>query len=564
MSGHVSMMNDVLISQMPTSMLRSAMRSIISKDPTARQLLLQHVRERLTESPPRLPSASDLFPSDDGDLTVLETFLSTVRCYFSSHLVVECLPSLIHLVESVKAGSASWTPQSDLERTLETSASDIIQAIQALKESKSRPEGLEGSLLELLQSLDGCNRYCVEHNLSQPYTRAQTQVADALSLLYPSAHINGYAQPPRQTDQFPVDFSAESISTGDQVERILLGGKLSVPRMFNGLWQMSSPAWGSASASKMDEALLGLVRHGLVATDMADHYGDAELVYGSFRNRLPFDVADQVIAATKWCVFAPLTEPVSEQTVLAAVQERVERLGGRVELLQFHWQDYDNKDYLVIIKYLVQLTQTRPDLVSAIGLCNFDAKRTEEVCEYMVHETGEVGIVSNQVQFSLIDSRPIFAMAAVCATYKIHLLTYGSFCGGFLSDKWLNRGAPDGYGEKIPLTPSQRKYLDMIYTWGDWKDFSHLLTTLHDIALVHQVDVANVATRWVLQRPEVGAVIVGTRLGVSSNAEANLQAFTFELSPDEIATIELAALGEGRAKALKLFKEVGDCGQEYR
>lgn len=73
--------------------------------------------------------------------------------------------------------------------------------------------------------------------------------------------------------------------------------------------------------------------------DMADHYGDAELIYGGFRNRLPADVRDTVHAATKWCVFGPVSQPVSTQYVLQAVQERSRRLGGRVELLQFHWHD---------------------------------------------------------------------------------------------------------------------------------------------------------------------------------------------------------------------------------
>lgn len=54
--------------------------------------------------------------------------------------------------------------------------------------------------------------------------------------------------------------------------------------------------------------------------DMADHYGDAELTYGDFRNRLPADVRETVHAATKWCVFGPVSQPVSTQYVLQAVQ----------------------------------------------------------------------------------------------------------------------------------------------------------------------------------------------------------------------------------------------------
>lgn len=72
---------------------------------------------------------------------------------------------------------------------------------------------------------------------------------------------------------------------------------------------------------------------------MADHYGDAELIYGGFRNRLPADMRDEVHAATKWCVFGPIGQPVTTQYVLQAVRERSRRLGGRVQLLQFHWHD---------------------------------------------------------------------------------------------------------------------------------------------------------------------------------------------------------------------------------
>lgn len=46
----------------------------------------------------------------------------------------------------------------------------------------------------------------------------------------------------------------------------------------------------------------------------------------------------------------------------------------------------------------MRITQTHPGLVSAIGLCNFDAQHTEEACKYLVEKTGLVGLVSNQVQ----------------------------------------------------------------------------------------------------------------------------------------------------------------------
>lgn len=61
-------------------------------------------------------------------------------------------------------------------------------------------------------------------------------------------------------------------------------------------------------------------------------------------------------------------------------------------------EQYESKEYLEILRELVAVTHSHPELVSAIGLCNFDAKHTEEICEYLLSKDGKVGIVSNQVQ----------------------------------------------------------------------------------------------------------------------------------------------------------------------
>lgn len=110
---------------------------------------------------------------------------------------------------------------------------------------------------------------------------------------------------------------------------------------------------------------------------------------------------------------------------------------------------------------LVKATKTHPELVSTIGLCNFDAEHTEEACKYVLEKTGEVGIVSNQVQvsllscaeverasmltqcpqFSLIDSRPLQKMSAVCEKYGVKLLTYGSFVSEAVGRSSVSRRA---------------------------------------------------------------------------------------------------------------------------
>lgn len=110
------------------------------------------------------------------------------------------------------------------------------------------------------------------------------------------------------------------------------------------------------------------------------------------------------------------------------------------------------------------------------------------------------------------------------------------------------------------------QYFDMVQTWGSWPEFQALLETLSSVAEKHGegISLTNVASRWVLQQPAVGAVIVGNRLGVSSHAVENLNIFRFELDEDDMAAIDKVALGEGGHKTKAVLEKLGDCGNEYR
>lgn len=57
----------------------------------------------------------------------------------------------------------------------------------------------------------------------------------------------------------------------------------------------------------------------------------------------------------------------------------------------------------------MKITHTHPELVSSIGLCNFDAQHTEEACRHLVEKTGAVRLVTNQVQvcdYSYVGGNP--------------------------------------------------------------------------------------------------------------------------------------------------------------
>ncbi len=168
--------------------------------------------------------------------------------------------------------------------------------------------------------------------------------------------------------------------------------------------------------------------------------------------------------------------------------------------------------------------------VAHIGVTNFDTIRLREIVD------AGVEVVSHQVQYSLLDNRPAGDMAACCREHGIHLLCYGTLAGGFMSDRWLGVGDP---GTDLP-NRSLTKYKLIIDECGGWTAFQELLRSLHEIATKHNVSMSTVATRYVLDRPHVGAAIVGARN--DKYLQDHLQTLDLELdSEDSSRLAELAS-----------------------
>lgn len=145
-----------------------------------------------------------------------------------------------------------------------------MQAVQALKESKPATTlELLASLRALLVSFAACAAYCsnADSGLKFPFTRAERQVRDVVGFLYPEVDLPPCAS---HEEVITVDLSKRAV----EIETFKVG-PYQMPRLFSGLWQLSSPAWGSGSAESQEKALTGLVEDGLTAADMADHYVSA-------------------------------------------------------------------------------------------------------------------------------------------------------------------------------------------------------------------------------------------------------------------------------------------------
>jgi aryl-alcohol dehydrogenase-like predicted oxidoreductase len=331
--------------------------------------------------------------------------------------------------------------------------------------------------------------------------------------------------------------------------RLSLAADLEICRLLVGMWQVSG-AHGSIDRERALRAMLAHFDAGFETFDLSDHYGPAEDFVGEFRRRLRKERGEQALAQlralTKW---VPRPGPMTRAIVEQAIDTSLRRMDTpELDLLQFHWWDYDDPRYLDALGHLADLREAGK--IRHLALTNFDTERLERILER------GIPVVSNQVQYSLVDRRPEVAMSELCKQRGVFLLTYGTFAGGLFAERYLGRPEP---GRAELTTASLQKYKRMIDAWGGWASFQRLLASLQRLAKKHDVTIACVAARAVLDRPAVGGVIVGVRLGESEHITDNLRTFDLALDAEDLETINAATAG-----SRDLFQTIGDCGDEYR
>ncbi len=328
-----------------------------------------------------------------------------------------------------------------------------------------------------------------------------------------------------------------------------LGGMRSC-RILNGMWQVSGAHGYSPVQEKVVAEMARCADSGFQTFDLADIYGPAEGYVGDFSKGLRASpLAKDCKFYTKWVTGNNPNTEYNRAVATEAIGRSLRKMNAdRLDLLQFHWWDYDNKQYYNAMSELMHLKQD--DRIRNLGLCNFDTKHMVELMDQ------NAPIISNQVSFSVLDDRPLKDMIPECKKRNVQLLVYGTLLGGFLTDKWL--GQPQPSADTL-TNVSLRKYLPWIRIWGGWGKFQELLRELNAIALKHQVSIANVATRWVLQQESVGGVILGVRFGLTEHNKSNARTFSFKLDDDDMARIASVKTG-----TRNLYTAFGDCGGEYR
>ena len=335
------------------------------------------------------------------------------------------------------------------------------------------------------------------------------------------------------------------------MEHYELAPGLKICRILNGMWQVA----GGHGRIDPDAAIAEMKRYheaGFTTWDLADIYGPAEDFIGDFRQTLADEKGEQelanVQALTKW---VPDPQRITRPIAQSSIDRSLRRMGvSSIDLVQFHWWDYNNPYYIDALKHLSDLRDEGK--VKSVGLTNFDTERME------VMKDAGLQIASNQVQYSIIDRRPEVKMAQFCKENKSSLLAYGTICGGLMSERYLGKPEP---ALSALDTLSLKKYKRMVDAWGGWELFQELLMALKKIADRHAggASIANIAARYILDKPAVAGVIIGARLGITDHISDNARVFDIKLDSDDRRSIE-----EISEKSKDLYEMIGDCGDEYR
>ncbi len=315
-----------------------------------------------------------------------------------------------------------------------------------------------------------------------------------------------------------------------------------VSRIVNGGWQLSAGHVVSSAPLRGDQPfdrraviddLLRLVDAGLTTFDCADIYIGVEELYGEMLRRYRQRGGDPELAGVQIhtkCVPDLADLPaLSRRDVERIVDRSLARLGvERLDLVQLHWWDYAVPGYLDAAGWLAELRDGGK--IRLLGATNFDVPRLAEIAG------AGIELASHQVQYSLLDRRPQRSMAAFCAEHGIRLLCYGTLAGGFLTDRYLGR---ESLAE--PANRSLVKYRLILDEAGGWGAYQRLLETLGEVAGKHGASIANVASRWVLDRPQVAAAIVGAR--GAEQLDDNLQVLGLRFDDDDRRVLREAVAG---------------------
>jgi aryl-alcohol dehydrogenase-like predicted oxidoreductase len=293
---------------------------------------------------------------------------------------------------------------------------------------------------------------------------------------------------------------------------------------------LGTMTWGSAVDSyEAGDQLTTFLDAGGTLVDTAPIYGDGacEELLGSLLAKA--GVRDEIVLAGK-AGFArrggQVVKDGSRRTLLDQLDTSLRQLQtDHLDLWQIHTPDLDvpMEETLGALEHAVRTGRTR-----YVGVSNFTGWQTGIAHTWLAGRPEGVPLVSNQVEYSLVNRDPEDEVVPAAAHLGMGLLAWSPLGRGVLTGKYRggvptdSRGATPGWDEFVGayLTPAKSGVVEALARASEG---------LH-------VSIAHVALSWLLARPQLSSAIIGAR--TTPQLQENLAAEELELPPEILLALD--------------------------
>ena len=301
-----------------------------------------------------------------------------------------------------------------------------------------------------------------------------------------------------------------------------------ISRVIKGGWQLAG-GHGAFDRQRAVDDMLTFVDCGITTFDCADIYTGVEAMIGdavkALRQRESGPVEELIQVHTKLVPDLDKLTSIRHEDIENIIDRSLKRLDlDQLHLVQFFWWDLSLGDPLASLDVLKQLKAKGK--IRYLGCTNWNEFSMQPFVD------NHFDMVSAQVQYSLLDTRPAGAFSQWCQKNNLQILCYGVLAGGFLTAQWLGRPDPGFRFENRSLI----KYRLIIEDFGGWDLFQSLLQVLNDIGIEHVAPLSAVATSYMMEQPQVAATIIGAR--TADNIDETLASFNVSLTPANVEAIE--------------------------
>jgi len=224
---------------------------------------------------------------------------------------------------------------------------------------------------------------------------------------------------------------------------------------------------------------------------------------------------------------------LNRKHILAAVEKSLSNLQTPyIDLYQAHHWDVSTplEETLSTFNELV-----RSGKVRYIGVSNWSGWQLQKGIE-ISRRLGLEKIICLQPQYHLLQRAVEWELVHVCLNEGVGIIPWSPLAGGILSGKY-KRGEPvdsnsrTAWADKMGFkSASIKENTDFIYK---------VLDAVGKVAEETKRTYAQIAIRWLLQKPAVVAPIIGAR--TMEQLEENLAAATFSLTPEQIKLLDEAS-----------------------